>query len=264
MAEAPGLASTPWLPFRRPQAGRVSVFCLPFAGGGASAYRSWIEAAPAPLQICPIQLPGREARLREPAHRRMAALVAELATALGPYLQQPYVLFGHSMGASIAHELTRHLVLELGAPAPLHLVLSARRPPDEASPRRPLHVLPDPAFIDELRTLRGTPEAVLADAELMSLLLPLLRADFELIETHHRNPASELTVPCTVLGGRQDELLESSLLGWGRHVQPQPELLMLEGGHFYLQEQRAAILHLLGRIAARAPGEALGQPQPLL
>lgn len=255
---------TPWLPLRQPLPGRVSVFCLPFAGGGASAYRSWLDAAPPSLQICPVQLPGRENRLREPAHRRMGALVAELAEALAPHLHQPYLLFGHSMGASIAHELARHLVLDRGDPPPAHLVLSARRPPDEASPRRPIHALPDPAFIDELRHLRGTPEAVLADAELMALLLPLLRADFELIETHQRAPAQDLALPCTVVGGHQDELSEASLRGWGRHLRPPPELRLIDGGHFYLHDQRHTLLELLAHRAAQAQNSHQTDFRPLL
>lgn len=245
----PKADSNPWLPFRRPQTGRVSVFCLPFAGGGASAFRPWIDRAAPHLQICPVQLPGRENRLREPAIRTMDQLVDELTRALHPHFGQPFILFGHSMGATIAFELARHLLKQEKTCGLQHLVVSARRPPDEASPRRPLHPLPEREFIEELRRLRGTPEAVLADAELMTLLMPLLRADFELIETHHRAAGSGLDVNCTVMGGWQDELAESSLRGWRRHLQAEPELLMLEGGHFYLQDQRERILDHLASIA---------------
>lgn len=245
--------ASPWLPFRLPQPGRVTVFCLPYAGGGASIYRSWVDLAGSTLQICPLQLPGRENRLREQALHRMDELIPALFEALRPHLYEPYILFGHSMGATIAFELALYLQKQgTPQPLPLHLVLSARRPPDEPSPSRHLHQLPEAEFIEELRHLRGTPEAVLREPELMALLMPLLRADFALIETHHRAAKSELDLPCTIIGGRDDELGEASLRGWARHLLQEPEVILMEGGHFYLHDQRPALLAQLSEIASRA------------
>ena len=38
----------------------ITLFCFPFAGGGASAYNSWVQKMKGKVTVCPIQLPGRE------------------------------------------------------------------------------------------------------------------------------------------------------------------------------------------------------------
>src|SRR5579859_3905311 len=92
-----------WITMPRPrQMPRLRLFCLPYAGGGASMFRDWTTGLPADIDVCPILLPGRESRVREPAFSRVEPLVEALAPAVLPYLDVPYALFGHSMGALIA------------------------------------------------------------------------------------------------------------------------------------------------------------------
>src|SRR5262245_49588689 len=93
-----------WLPTRRLPRGGVVLFCFAYAGGGASLFRDWVGALGASVEVCPVQLPGREARFREPAFTRLAPLVDSLVESLGPHLARPLALFGHSLGALIAFE----------------------------------------------------------------------------------------------------------------------------------------------------------------
>src|SRR6185295_11175567 len=88
---------------------RLRLFCFPYAGGGASAYRGWATALPSDLEVCPVQLPGRESRLREAPFTRPEPLIQTLADVLEPHLDLPFVLFGHSMGGMISFELSREL-----------------------------------------------------------------------------------------------------------------------------------------------------------
>src|SRR4051812_38568638 len=100
----------PWLPFTRPNpAARLRLFCFPFAGGGASAFRLWSQGLPLTVDVCPVQPPGRETRFREPAYTRLPPLVTALADALRPHFDRPFAFFGHSMGAIVAFELAREL-----------------------------------------------------------------------------------------------------------------------------------------------------------
>lgn len=244
-----GAAAPPWLPLQSPVPGEVTAFCLPYAGGGASIYRRWIREAGAGLRVCPVQLPGREGRLREAPHRRMAELVTDLVAGLRPHLNEPYIIFGHSMGASIAFEWALHQQRHDPSRRPAHLVLSARRPPHVPPPGPLLHPLADEDLRVQLQCLRGTPEAVLSNRELMDLLMPLLRADFELIESHHRPAAAEVDVPCTVLGGLTDEIPMQTLQDWALHLRRPPQIRLFPGDHFFLHEQRQAVLKLLGDAA---------------
>src|SRR5205823_631917 len=141
--------------------------------------RPWVDALPATIEVCPVQLPGREGRFGEPAFTRMAPLVDALARALPPHLGRPFAFFGHSMGALVGFELARLLRREHGL-EPAHLFVSGCAAPQLRDPGRPLHRLPDAEFRQELRRLGGTPPAVLENDELMGLVLPLLRADFAL------------------------------------------------------------------------------------
>jgi medium-chain acyl-[acyl-carrier-protein] hydrolase len=246
-----------WLP--RPRRGGdqpVRLFCLPYAGGGASIYRRWSEDFPPGIDVCPIHLPGRESRLMEPAFTDVAPLVASLAEALVPYLDRPFALFGHSMGGLIGFELTRHLA-RAGQPTPAHLFVSASRAPH--LPRRgdDIHELSDAAFIDAVRRMAGTPERVLQVPELVQLMLPGLRADFELVETYRYGAGEPLAGPISAFGGVGDDMVDrADLSSWAEQTSGPFALRMLPGNHFFLGDPvaRPAVIQVLARELAPLAG----------
>ena len=127
----------------------------------------------------------------------------------------PYAFFGHSMGSLISFELVRYLRREGHDPGPVRLFVSGHRAPQLPDPDPPTHHLAEPEFIEELRRLKGTPEEVLQNAELLRLMLPLLRADFALCETYIYRPEKPLTCPITAFGGLQDdEVPRETLAAW--------------------------------------------------
>ncbi len=225
---------------------RLRLFCLPYAGGGASIYRLWPDELPDDLEVCAIQLPGRESRLREPTFTAVAPLVRELARALLPELSLPFALVGHSMGALIAFELVRLLRREHGL-SPVYLFVSARRAPQLPSLDAPIHLLPQPAFVDHLlRRYNGIPQAVLREPELMEIFLPTLRADFTVIETYRYAADEPLGCPITAFGGLQDDLVtRSELAGWQEQTRAAFDLHMFPGTHFFLHQQRPSMLRIV-------------------
>ncbi|HJW11291.1 MAG TPA: alpha/beta fold hydrolase, partial [Albitalea sp.] len=104
------LPASPWLsrPQPRPHA-RARLYCFPHAGVGASVYRQWHAALPPEVEVCAVQLPGRENRLGEPALTRIADIVQALVLAIEPQSNLPFAFFGHSMGAVVAFELAHAL-----------------------------------------------------------------------------------------------------------------------------------------------------------
>lgn len=235
--------SNPWLPGwqPRPQA-RVRLFCFPYAGGGAMFYRAWSSELPASIDVCAVQLPGRETRLREPPWTRLAPLVETLAEGLQPYLETPFAFFGHSLGGQISFELARTL-RRRGLPLPAHLFISACRAPQVPRREPEVHDLPDADFIAHLVQYGGMPEEVLAHAELMALFLPILRADFAMHETYDYAPEPALPCCISVFGGLQDhEVWRSDLEAWQEHTAREFRLRQLPGNHFYVMQQRAAVL----------------------
>lgn len=235
-----------WIARPRPNPrARLRLFCIAHAGGGASSFRGWADVLPAEVEVCPVQLPGRENRLAEPAFDHVEPLVAALADALEPYLDLPYALFGHSNGALIGFEAARALRAR-GRPLPAHFFASGRRAPDVASARPPIGDLPDEGFLADLRELGGLPPALLEHEELLGLLLPVLRADVRVNETYAFAEAPPLECPLTAYGGVADaKVTRESLEAWRRHASGPFVLRMFPGGHFFHQDGRDAFLRTL-------------------
>ena len=238
--------NSPWFICRKPNPNAyVRLFCFPFAGGGASIYRQWPDLLPSYIEVWAIQLPGRERRMREAPFTRLTSLVNTLAQEIRPYLDMPFVFFGHSMGALISFELTRELYRQQAA-LPLHLFVSGRRAPQMPQRTKEMHRLPDAQFVDELRNYNGTPEAVLQNKELMELFLPLLRADFAVNETYTYQPEPLLDCPLTAFGGWQDKTVNHyEVAAWQEQTSSKFKLHMLPGGHFFIQSQQKQLFQLL-------------------
>jgi surfactin synthase thioesterase subunit len=218
---------------------------LPHAGGGASAFRGWADLLPDEVEVCPVQLPGRENRMREPAFDRLQPLVEALAGVLAGWRDLPWAVLGHSNGALIAFELARHAE-RTGAPAPVHLFASGRRAPDVPSRQRDVHALPDDELIDELRALGGMPQALLDHTELLQLVLPVLRADMAVTETYTPTPGATVAVPITACTGLWDgKVSEDEARAWSRHTTAGFRLRTFPGDHFYLFSERDAVIQAL-------------------
>lgn len=254
-------AATPWLP-NSPKTTRLRLFCFPYAGGGAAIYREWAKEFEPDVEVCPVQLPGREARLREPAHASIEELLAAATPALAPWLDVPYAFFGHSMGATIAYELARRLVATIGKP-PVHLFVSGSVPP--GGPRaRPIAHLAREQFIAELVALGGLPAVVRADQELLNMFLPSLRADFRLVDEYRQLPGPRLECPVTVFWARQDPRTTAAPIdGWNAITTGAYRSIAYEGDHFFIASRRkevtAVIREALVNRQGAVPGQ-LGQP----
>jgi surfactin synthase thioesterase subunit len=213
--------------------GRLQLVCFSYAGGSASTYRTWANDLPADVDICAVQLPGRENRLAERPFTRLRDLVEALADALEPNLRAPFTFFGHSMGALVAFELMREL-RRRGGPQPVHLFVSACRAPQLPDPDPPIHLLPEPALLEELRRLDGTPGHVFENPELRSLVLPTLRADFSVCETYVHEPDEPLAISISAFGGAADnEVSHEQLEGWRAQTSASFALRIFPGKHFY-------------------------------
>ncbi len=232
---------------RRGAAARLRLFCVPFAGGGATAFHALSPVLPAAIAVLPVVLPGRERRLGEAPIRRMPALVEALAAGLEAELEPPFAFFGHSLGALVAYALARDLA-QRGAPAPARIFAAGCRAPHLPDPDPPVHFLPEAEFRAELVRLGGTPPEILAHAELMELFLPVLRADFELNETYVVDPLVPLDCPLTIVGGESDpKARRSDVEAWRAATRGEARVEWLREGHFFLSTSRHALRDVIVR-----------------
>jgi medium-chain acyl-[acyl-carrier-protein] hydrolase len=216
----------------------LQIFCFPFAGGGTLAYNSWANALAPFFELYALQLPGRECRFKEKPFDQLLPLVKELADTICLALNKPFAFFGHSLGALISFELTRHLQ-EKKLPAPIHFFVSGWRAPHLPDPYPPLHRLPLAGFIQELKRLNGTPESVLQNPELLEIFLPVLRSDFKMAETYVYENEDPIACPITAFGGRHDHLVSrGELEAWQLHTSEKFRLKMFPGGHFYINHRQ--------------------------
>ncbi len=240
---------TSWLVYPQKQVRpKLRLFCFAYAGGSAWIFRPWAKQLPDDIEVIAIELPGRGKRLVEPAIADLTTLIETLGPQLLPYLNIPFAFFGHSMGALVAFELSRWLRRTVQL-IPAHLWVSAARAPQLPVAPPLMHTLPAEDFISRLQHYQGTPISVLNNAELMSLMLPALRADFTVLETYRYQPKAPLKCPITGLWGQQDNIVsQADVAAWQVHT-PEFELEAVTGDHFFMQQPLFAS-RLLPKLAA--------------
>jgi medium-chain acyl-[acyl-carrier-protein] hydrolase len=240
-------------PVGRPDNAPFRLFCFPYAGGGASIFRTWGVHLRPHVDVWAVQLPAREDRIGERPVNRLTDLLAQLAPGILPYLDRPFAFFGHSMGGLIGWELARDLRDWYGL-APSHLIVSACRPPQHRIAARQRHVLPDTELIEELRRMNGTSFELLADTEVMRLLLPMVRADFAITETFRYRPGPPLRCPVSAFGGVDDpDVRPEQLRGWAELTTGPFDLVLFPGDHFYLNDPSSGVTRRIAE-GLRAPG----------
>lgn len=239
-----------WLFCPRPNpAAELRLFCFPYAGGGAMAFHGWAQRLPTEVELVAVQYPGRGSLLGVPPFERIDPLTQAVVELLTPRLDVPFAFFGHSMGALVAFEAARALRERL-LTQPVHLFVSGSGAPHRRTERRSFHNLPDAELIDELRRLGGTPPEVLDNPELLSLFLPILRADFAVCDNYVYAHGTPLDTPISAFAGDGDfETEPEACAAWREQTTAEFALRVLRGDHFFLHTSRdellAAVAHTL-------------------
>jgi medium-chain acyl-[acyl-carrier-protein] hydrolase len=230
--------------FETRPAAKLRLLCFPHAGGAAGTFATWQRELPADVELCALQLPGRENRRAEPHRKDFATLVSELVTVLRPIHDRPVVLLGYSLGALIAFEYAR----SLRNADVTQLIVAARKAPQLEREPGIAH-LTDDIFVREMgRRYGGIPKPILEDRELLAYFLPSIRADVTLLESYRYTPAAPLGCGITALGGDSDaQTTRAGLEAWGTHTVGHFATRQFRGGHFFVTpEERANVLGFIG------------------
>ncbi|MGQ0554669.1 MAG: thioesterase II family protein [Nitrospiraceae bacterium] len=234
--------STKWVVTHRQVNSGLRLICFPYAGGSASMFRSWSQDAMlADVEVCAVQFPGREARIAESPVDDLRRLVPLLREELEPYLDRPFALFGHSIGALVSFELARELRRTCGI-QPCHLFVSGCPAPHLPHSER-MWDLPDEEFLERLCRFNGTPPEVLNHPELMDMMLPTIRADFALRDRYVYREEPPLNCSITAFGGMSDQHVSGAdLRAWRQHTRERFQLWLFQGDHFFLRSAQETLL----------------------
>lgn len=227
-------------------AAETVLYCFTHAGGAAPFYRPWAAHLPPGVALCAIQQPGRHDMLRFPPFSDMNALADATARAVAEHLRgRRSVFFGHSMGAVTAFETARRL-RRAGLPGPAVLGVSACPAPHLRRPGPRIHGLSDEQLLAHVVGLGGLDPELLACQELVELMLPAIRADFEVLDGYAHVAEPPLDCPFAVFGGLADDSVpRESLRAWEAHTSGRTDVALHPGGHFYLEDCPAALVDAL-------------------
>lgn len=229
-----------WLVCPQPNSSATArLFIFPYAGGSPSSFNKWTVEFPNTIEVSIVHYPGRGSRFNEPPIKELSVLVEEIANAIQPELDKPFFFFGHSLGAVIAFELARRLGTQ-----PKILFVSACGAPHIPNPNRPIHSLSDSEFIKSLQELNGLPAEVAGNAELMELLLPVLRADFEAVENYQYTSSEQrLNCPIVAFGGSEDAHVDRTRLeSWDHLTTGSFKSQYFSGDHFFINTARQPVI----------------------
>ncbi len=224
---------------------KLRIVSIPFAGGGASSFKSWINYLPEGVELCSVNLPGRGTRIAEDPVDSLEEIVKFSARSIVNISDGvPYVLYGHSMGALVAYKVLDYLN-KLDERLPLHLFVSGCAAPYEAPVRQNIHHLNDSDFLEKVEEYGGMPEEVSQNKEILAYFTPMLKADFKAFELAERKkfPIIPLDIPISYFGGDQDEMVpENKVHGWARYTQNIYRQYLMKGNHFFIFKNEKMIM----------------------
>ncbi len=230
-----------YTPLTKPE---LRVFCIPFAGGGASKYSPWKRIVPEGVEIVPIQLPGREKRVREKLEYDLIAMAEKIASAIAEISSDgiPFIIFGHSMGGILAFETTK--ILEKNGILPRKCVISATDL-EGISNLRSVRDMTDEELLDAVSVYGAAQdlEAMKKFKFFFGMFMRVIRADFIMLEDYAMDTSSKITVPITALYSDCDKLARRKTMEfWKNMTDAKFAIREFKGNHFYLFENESAVI----------------------
>jgi surfactin synthase thioesterase subunit len=233
MAERTLSPTNPWLvKLASPPTATHRIVAFPNAGGTASAYRSWVPHLPSGCELLVLQLPGRQKRARETPLREMDTALEQMLPAIAGLHPCRTTFIGDCVGALFAYEAIRAAAAREQL-LPERLVVACSYAPHLRPPCRALmHTLSEDDLIAELAAHSLVPAWLLQDSETLKAFLPLLRCDYEMVETYQHKPGAPIDVPITAFVASDDTVVRrDDVSPWQGHTSKAFELIEIEGGH---------------------------------
>lgn len=223
---------------------KPNLICFPYAGGSASYYFKWKELHE-DFNLYAVQYPMRENRICDEMSENIQELAREIVLENTELFQAPFLLFGHSLGGIIAYE-TACAVRDILNEAPEVLYISGAMPPFKSDRVKKTSHLSKEQFLEVIKDYEGTPEELFLDPAFEEYYLPILRADFGLLERYQWKENKPLSCPIQCFGGNRDETAsKTDCMKWSQMTQSYFDYFEFDGSHFFIDQHKSVIQHMI-------------------
>ncbi|MCX8132092.1 MAG: thioesterase domain-containing protein [Clostridia bacterium] len=217
---------------------KMILFCFPYVGGSSTVYNKWKAFVDNCIELVPVEYSGRGKRIREHFYDNMSEAIDDMYKTVSSFIEgRRFAVYGHSMGSVIAYEICKRIKMESGKD-PLHIFVSGRYPPHVKKDEELLHMLPDDRFKEEILKIGGTPGEVFENREFAQIFIPILRADYRLIERYEYVEENvRFNCGITVLNGNADKITSGcDMFEWQKHTAHKIVISEFNGGHFFIHD----------------------------
>jgi surfactin synthase thioesterase subunit len=221
---------------------KMRIFIFPFAGGRASAFKDWAHYFAPEIEICPLQLPGREERYNEKPYQHLDELMQDVSSNIKDGEDLPYVFFGHSMGAYLCIEACR-VMENMALPLPRHVFLSGANPAKKKDIGSFDGDIDDKSLLAVLKKFNGIPREILGDDTLLKIFLNIVRTDLVMLKSFNKDSNYKFSMPITVFGGDADVFVpRDELKDWENYSNAYCNQFILPGDHFFIFSEKEKLL----------------------
>ncbi|EEM85527.1 thioesterase II family protein [Bacillus thuringiensis] len=227
-----------------------TLFCLPYAGGSSSIYYKWNKYIGDSLELYPIELKGRGARINEAFYEDINEAVDDIYDLIKDKISEgEYALFGHSMGGRLAYKLY-HKIEQMKNKKPKHIFFSACGVPSIKKKTGMIHTLPDDVFLKEIMRLGGTSEELLYNKDLRDLYIPIIRNDFRILEKDKEvKKSNKIDCDITVLSGDEDNTISTEATRlWANYTNGECKIIRFKGDHFFINHHGLEITEIIKKM----------------
>ncbi|PYG89067.1 surfactin synthase thioesterase subunit [Ruminiclostridium sufflavum DSM 19573] len=231
---------------------RIKLFCVPYAGASSMVYSKWKKGLADFIELQEVELPGRGRRYSSPFCGNIDEAVEDIIKQIESKISDggKYAFFGHSMGTLIVYELVNR-IKEVYDSEPVHIFFSGRNSPDIKVENKVVHTLSDEEFKFELNKFGGIPDQIFENEELAKIFIPILRADYKLIDTYnYAKKKTKLNTDMTVFYGTEDAYIKSDIKSWEKYTTRRCDFIEYEGGHFFINTYMKEIICDINNILA--------------
>jgi len=224
----------------------LKVLYLPYAGGSAQLCSAWKRYLGDEFVMIPIELAGRGSRFKDAFYTDIDEALNDLIDVIKVAVDnEPYVIMGHSFGALLVYELYYKLQ-EANYRLPEHLFFSGSLPPNRRRFEDKIYNLSDIEFINEIMRFNGMEREVLDNKDLMQIVLPILRADFNLLDMYEfREKSNKITKNVTVMYG--NDMTYNGVQAWSELSENKVDFYHIDGDHFFIKKNTQEVLRIVKR-----------------